>query len=69
MFSEASSFNQPLDSWNVSNVTSMNFMFCEALRFNQPLNWHVSKNADMKDMFKDVPNHDFFPVFGYFEVV
>ena len=37
------SFNQPLNKWNVSNVRNMGFMFNEARSFNQPLNkWDVS---------------------------
>ncbi len=43
MFSEASSFNQSLNNWNVSNVKYMECMFSEASSFNQPLNnWNVS---------------------------
>ena len=38
MFSNAKSFNQNINSWNVSNVTHMNGMFNDAIRFNQPLN-------------------------------
>ena len=30
MFCNATSFNQPLDNWNVSNVYDMKFMFKEA---------------------------------------
>ena len=42
-FWKASSFNQPLNKWNVSNVTNMQFMFDGARSFNQPLNnWNVS---------------------------
>ena len=37
MFYNASSFNQPLNNWNVSNVTDMDSMFYEATSFNQPL--------------------------------
>ena len=37
MFGNASSFNQPLNNWNVSNVRSMWDMFNGATSFNQPL--------------------------------
>ena len=44
MFEGATSFNQPLNDWNVSNVTDMSHMFLKASSFNQPLNkWNVSK--------------------------
>ena len=43
MFYDATSFNQPLNKWNVSNVTDMYSMFAVAKSFNQPLNnWNVS---------------------------
>ena len=43
MFEDASSFNQPLDNWEVSNVMEMRGMFENAESFNQPLNnWHVA---------------------------
>ena len=43
MFYGATSFNQPLNSWDVSGVTNMNGMFASATAFNQPLNsWDVS---------------------------
>ena len=43
MFRDASSFNQALDKWNVSNVTDMEQMFLDATSFNQPLHapWYV----------------------------
>ena len=51
MFKEASSFNQPLDQWDVSNVYDMYSMFREASSFNQPLdNWNVSFLYDMDHM-------------------
>ena len=51
MFRNASSFNQPLNNWNVSNVTVIAAMFCEASSFNQPLNdWDVS-NVDHMYVF------------------
>ena len=47
MFGGATSFNQPLNDWNVSNVTDMGSMFHEASSFNQSPNtsgnnWNVS---------------------------
>lgn len=37
MFSDAESFNQPLEKWDVSNVTNMESMFIGAASFNQSL--------------------------------
>ena len=54
MYWDASSFNQPLNKWNVSKVTYMRYMFCKASSFNQPLNkWNVSNVKDMSFMFRD----------------
>ena len=48
MFEEATSFNQPLNKWNVSNVKNMHGMFANASSFNQPLNnWNVSNVTNM----------------------
>ena len=52
MFWGATSFNQPLNNWNVSNVNNMGYMFGGAESFNQPLNnWDVSNVTDMGMMF------------------
>ena len=53
MFNRATSFNQPLNNWDVSKVTSMESMFWGATSFNQPLNkWNVSKEVtNMSFMF------------------
>ena len=52
IFSFANCFNQPLNNWNVSNVTNMWYMFQNARSFNQPLNkWNVSKVTNMYKMF------------------
>ena len=52
LFNNATSFNQPLNKWNVSNVKFMLQMFNNATSFNQPLNkWNVSKVTNMGGMF------------------
>ncbi|HRN70999.1 MAG TPA: BspA family leucine-rich repeat surface protein [Candidatus Woesebacteria bacterium] len=44
--------NEPLNNWDVSQVTDMAGMFFVADNFNQPLNrWDVSKVTDMAGMF------------------
>ena len=53
MFKQASSFNQPLNDWDVSKVQTMNNMFMYALAFNQPLwkwDW-ICKAADKSTIF------------------
>jgi surface protein len=52
MFCECKAFNQPLDRWNVSNVTYMYAMFYGCRAFNQPLDsWNVSNVTHMDAMF------------------
>ena len=52
MFNNAFAFNQPIGSWNTSNVTNMSGMFNNASIFNQPLNgWNTSKVTTMASMF------------------
>jgi surface protein len=49
-------FNQPINSWDVSNVTNMNYMFSNT-PFNQPLeNWNVSNVETMIFMFSGCSN-------------
>ena len=60
MFWFAKSFNQPLNNWNVSNVTDMLQMFCSATHmfrdassFNQPINqWNLNSSPNMYRMFR-----------------
>lgn len=53
MFNGATSFNHPLNSWDVSKVTRMNSMFEDATSFNQNLNgWNVSQVSEMSAMFQ-----------------
>ena len=52
MFRGAENFNQPLDNWDVLNVTDMHGIFSGAENFNHPLNnWDVSNVKDMSRMF------------------
>ncbi|KAF2507137.1 BspA family leucine-rich repeat surface protein [Flavobacterium zhairuonense] len=52
IFASASKFNQPLNNWNVSEVTNMTSAFSGASIFNKPLNnWNTQKVTSMAAMF------------------
>ena len=55
MFRDGRSFDQSIDAWNVSSVTTMADMFKSTNgihAFNQSLNsWDVTSVTDMSDMF------------------
>ena len=52
VFRNAESFNQPINNWDVSNVTNMSNVFIYTDSFNQPLdNWNVSNVTKMDDTF------------------
>lgn len=52
MFNSATSFNQNISSWNVSNVAVMEGMFVNATSFDQNIgSWNVSNVANMSNMF------------------
>ena len=51
MFNEATSFNQPIGNWNVSNVTSLANMFFKS-SFNHDIsNWNVSNVQSFTSTF------------------
>jgi surface protein len=48
----ATSFNEDIAGWDVSNATDMRYKFSHAESFNQPLaDWNVSSVKDMSNMF------------------
>ncbi len=52
-----SSFNTDISSWDVSNVTNMNFLFYGAGSFNQDIrNWDVSSVTNMWGAFASASN-------------
>ena len=53
IFLNATAFNQPIESWDVSNVINMNAMFRSATAFNQPIeSWDVSSVTKMVNIFR-----------------
>jgi hypothetical protein len=53
MFLGANSFNQNLDSFDMSNVGTTALMFAYTERFNQPLKLNTSKVVNMTAMFTE----------------
>jgi len=50
MFYGATSFNQPLDNWNTSNITTISYLFNGARNFNQDLSgWNISSISSYTD--------------------
>ena len=57
LFKDNTTFNQPIGSWDVSNVTHTFGMFDGATNFNQPIgSWDVSNVNTMTLMFKGATN-------------
>jgi len=52
VFWGARAFNQPLNNWNVGNVTNMDFMFHNASAFNQDISgWDVDQVSGYSGIF------------------
>ena len=57
MFKEATSFNQDMNNWEVSNVKDMREMFQNAKSFNSDISkWNVSNVLYMSNMFNGAVN-------------
>ena len=51
---KVTTFNEPLDKWDVSSVESMYAMFFNASSFNSPLgSWNVEKVTSLSNTFRD----------------
>ena len=54
MFCNAIEFNQPINNWDISQVTDISYMFCDAHAFNQPLDhWDTICVIHMDHVFVD----------------
>jgi surface protein len=51
MFYEAFEFNGNVSSWDVSKVTTFEYMFYDAAKFNQALCWNTADASVKSDMF------------------
>jgi surface protein len=53
MFAHCHAFNQPLNHWNVSNVTNMSTMFYHCHAFHQVLPWKLRAGVRTAFMFHE----------------
>ena len=52
MFYGATAFNQPIGSWDTSNVQNISWIFYYSPVFNQPLNWNLRSLQKMDHAFQ-----------------
>lgn len=53
MFSNAQEFNQPINSWGLSNLIDVKFMFNNTIKFNQSLDsWNFNGAVKQKTFDK-----------------
>ena len=51
MFYQKTTFNQPIDTWELTGVTDLSYMFYQASAFNQPIgSWDVSSVTNMAEV-------------------
>ncbi len=49
----SSKFNRDISNWNISNVTDMSYMFCDAEKFNQNISsWIFNDNTNINSLFE-----------------
>lgn len=54
LFYNCFTFNQPINHWDVSHITSLGQVFYNCREFNQPLNdWDLSNNTSLYQTFQD----------------
>jgi surface protein len=57
MFYGATSFNQPIGNWDLSNVNNISFMLYDAITFNQNLsNWEIKNIRNHFSFSFNTPN-------------
>jgi hypothetical protein len=56
LFEGMDEFNEDISNWNVSGIKNTSFMFSECYSFTHPLNWELSRDTNMYNMFRGCSN-------------